>query len=41
MTLARARDLAKQYKSLSTLGKDPKLVQKQKESDTKKVWISC
>ena len=39
MTLARARNLAKQYKSLSTLGKDPKLVQKQKESDTKKFGL--
>ena len=35
MTLAKARKLAKEYKSLSVLGKDPKLVQKQKEENQK------
>ena len=35
MTLAAARKLAKQYKSLSTLGKDPK-VEKDKEKSKSK-----
>ena len=35
MSLARARKLAKEYKALSVLGKDPKLVQKKKEEDAK------
>ena len=35
MSLNSARKLAKKYKSLSLLGKDPKLVQQKQESETK------
>ena len=35
MSLNTARKLAKKYKSLSLLGKDPKLVQQKQESETK------
>ena len=35
MTILQARKLAKEYKSLSVLGKDPKLVQEKKKEDSK------
>ena len=35
MTILRARKLAEEYKSLSVLGKDPKLVQEKKQEDSK------
>ena len=35
MTLAKARSLAKEYKALSVLGKDPKLIQKKKDENQK------
>mgnify|MGYP000716424314 CR=1 FL=1 len=34
MTILRARKLAEEYKSLSVLGKDPKLVQEKKQEDS-------
>ena len=35
MTILQARKLAKEYKSLSVLGKDPKLVQEKRQEDSK------
>ena len=35
MTILQARKLAKEYKALSVLGKDPKLVQEKRQEDAK------